>query len=102
MDEVVFFHKPSQTLILADLIENFDRDWFKGWRRWIAGLAGIIAPKGKAPLDFRLSFFGRKAAARKSFARIIGWQPKHIIIAHGHCFKNNAMDELKRAFSWLS
>ncbi len=24
MDEVVFFHKPSRTLILADLIENFE------------------------------------------------------------------------------
>ncbi len=102
MDEVVFFHKPSRTLILADLIENFDKDWFKGWRGVLAKLVGIVAPNGKMPLDFRLSFFARKTLARKCLDRMTDWQPKHIIIAHGHCFKNNAMDELKRAFSWLS
>ncbi len=86
MDEVVFFHKPSQTLILADLI---------------AKLAGIVAPKGKAPVDFRLTFIGHKAAARKSFARMKAWKPRNIIIAHGHCFRDNGMAELSRAFAWL-
>ena len=101
MDEVVFFHKASKTLILADLIENFESGWFKGWQGIIARLAGIIAPKGKAPIDFRLSFLGHKADARKSLSRIKAWQPRHIIIAHGTCFKNDAMRELNRAFKWL-
>ena len=101
LDEVVFFHKPSRTLILADLIENFDPKWFTGWKGWIARIGGIVAPRGKAPLDFRLTFFGHKAQAKKSLARMMDWQPENIIIAHGHCFKNNAMSELKRAFSWL-
>ena len=96
-----FFHRKSKTLILADLIENFDQNWFKGWRKLIARWVGILAPNGKAPVDFRLSFIGNKKQARTSLARIVAWQPKHIIVAHGICFKNNAMSELKRAFSWL-
>lgn len=100
MDEVVFFHKPSKTLILADLIENFDPSWFQGWRGWIARLAGIVAPSGKAPIDFRLSFFGRRKKTKSCVERMMAWQPRHIIIAHGHCFKDNGMDELKRAFAW--
>lgn len=101
MDEVVFFHKTSRTLILADLIENFDKGWFTGWRAIVARLIGIVAPNGKAPLDFRLTFTGNKQAARKSLARIRAWQPEKIIIAHGKCFTENAMVEIDRAFNWL-
>ena len=102
MDEVVFFHQPSQTLILADLIENFDRNWFKGWRGVVARLAGIVAPDGKMPIDFRWSFCGHKKQAKVCFERMLDWQPRQIIIAHGHCFKTNAIGELKRAFGWLN
>ena len=102
MDEVVFFHKTSQTLILADLIENFEANWFKGWKGALAKLAGIVAPHGKAPIDFRLSFFGNKKVAREKLSRMTAWQPQNIIIAHGLCFKNNGIAELKRAFGWLT
>ena len=102
MDEVVFFHKASKTLILADLIENFEKHWFKGWRGILAKFAGIVAPNGKTPIDYRLSFFGNKKIAREKLGRILKWHPENIIIAHGICFKGNAMAELKRAFGWLS
>lgn len=101
MDEVVFFHKLSRTLILADLIENFDRNWFHGWKKWVAQFAGILAPHGKAPIDFRMSFWGHRHVARKSLERMIAWNPQNIIIAHGNCFKGNGMQELKRAFKWV-
>ncbi len=101
VSEVVFFHKSSKTLILADLIENFEKDWFKGWKRIIMPFVGIIAPNGKAPIDFRLSFLGGKAKAKKSLAQMKAWQPENIIIAHGICFKGTGIKELERAFSWV-
>ena len=64
MEEVVFFHKASQTLILTDLIENFPTDHFRGLQKCVAGCAGILAPHGKTPLDWRLTFYmGGKAKA---------------------------------------
>jgi hypothetical protein len=100
MDEVVFFHEATRTLILADLIENFEPNWFTGWRNWTARLLGILAPNGKAPLDFRLTFLGHKDQTRQSLTRMINWAPEKIIIAHGRCFTTNGLQELKRAFNW--
>lgn len=101
MQETVFFHRASRTLILADLIENFETDKF-GSCLWanIMKLTGISSPDGKAPADWRATFKD-KTAARESLAQILAWQPEKIILAHGRCYENNAMEELRRAFRWL-
>ncbi len=103
LSEVVFFHRASRTLILADLIENFETDKVPSFPlRTLMKLAGIVAPDGKTPLDFRATFWGNKAQARKSYEKILAWQPEKIIIAHGQCYSENATQELQRAFRWLS
>jgi Domain of unknown function (DUF4336) len=48
MTEVVFFHRASCTVLFADLIENLPRDWFQGWRGFVARLGGIVAPNPNA------------------------------------------------------
>lgn len=101
MQEVVFFHKPSKTLILTDLIENFDENYFSGFKGLIAKLSGIVAPNGKTPIDWRMSFFFGKKQARECFARILAWQPERIIVAHGKNIEINAVDFLKKSFKWL-
>jgi len=101
MQEVVFFHKESRTLILADLIENFDRHWFTGWKGWVARIIGIVQPDGRAPLEWRLSFLFGKKDARSALAKIMSWQPECIIIAHGHIYEKDGMKELKRSFRWV-
>ncbi|AJI53514.1 DUF4336 domain-containing protein [Francisella philomiragia] len=101
MQEVVFFHKPSKTLILTDLIENFDENYFSGFKGLIAKLSGIVAPNGKTPIDWRMSFFFGKKQARECFARILAWQPERIIVAHGKNIETNAVDFLKKSFKWL-
>ncbi|MED7819833.1 MULTISPECIES: DUF4336 domain-containing protein [unclassified Francisella] len=101
MQEVVFFHKPSKTLILTDLIENFDENYFTGFKGLIAKLSGIVAPNGKTPIDWRMSFFFGKKQARECFARMLAWQPERIIVAHGKNIEINAVDFLKKSFKWL-
>ncbi len=102
VEEVVFFHKKSRTLILTDLIENFESERTESyfWKH-IQKIAGISAPNGKAPLDFRLTFIGQKAQARQSLARMLAWQPEKMILAHGQWYEKNGTAELKRSFSWL-
>jgi hypothetical protein len=101
LGEVVFFHRASATLILADLIENFEpAKVAPGWR-WIMRLGGVLDPDGKTPLDLRLTYlFGRKAA-RASLARLLAWQPRRLILAHGRWYEQDATAELRRAFRWL-
>ncbi|GAB3023097.1 DUF4336 domain-containing protein [Bowmanella dokdonensis] len=101
MMEAVFFHPPSRTLILTDLVENFPRDYFHGWRRWAARLSGILAPNGRTPLDWRLSFLFNKSQARQSLQQLYDWRPERILLAHGQWIEKDAMAFLRRSFSWL-
>ncbi|MGH9567871.1 MAG: DUF4336 domain-containing protein, partial [Candidatus Angelobacter sp.] len=101
MEETVFFHRRTDTLILTDLIENFEAGKLNGTQRWLARLGGVLAPNGQAPLDMRMTFIGRRTVARPYLARMLAWQPQRIILAHGRCYLENGGAELRRAFSWL-
>ena len=101
MQEFVFLHRASATLILADLIENFEAEKLPRTMRWMARLGGVLHPDGKAPLDMRLTYVGRKRQARACLARMLAWQPQQVILAHGRCYLDDAQAELARAFRWL-
>ena len=101
MEEVVFFHRRTRTLVLADLIENFEPEKIGGAYRWLVRFAGTAHPDGKAPIDLRLTFVGGKDAARASFERMLAWEPERVIMAHGRPYARNGTEELRRAFRWL-
>lgn len=104
MDELVFFHRPSRTAILADLSEHFSErflaEHWKPWQRWIARLWGIVEGKGHAPLEWRLTFFNRRKA-RNCKARILAWAPERVIMAHGEWQRAGGTAFLKKALSWV-
>jgi hypothetical protein len=101
MEEAVFFHRPSRTLILTDLIENFEPATLATPQRWLARLAGILAPDGRTPLDWRLTFRFGRATARDCLARMLAWHPERIILAHGRCIEAEGEAFLRRSFRWL-
>lgn len=102
LTEVDFFHRPSRTLVLTDLIENFETDrvrsrLFRLALRW----AGAADPDGKAPIDMQLSFVRHRKAVREAVERMIAWEPERIVISHGRWYPSNGTEELKRAFRWV-
>ncbi|MGI9415288.1 MAG: DUF4336 domain-containing protein [Hyphomicrobiales bacterium] len=104
LDEVVFFHRSSATAILADLSENFDsafldRHW-TWWQRPIARLWKITVGYGYAPLEWRLSFIDRKPA-RDALDRMLAWDPRRVVMAHGEWQRTGGRAYLERAFAWL-
>lgn len=101
MEEVVFFHYKSGTLILTDLIENFEPNKVSKWFHWLLKLAGSADPDGKAPLDLRMTFWGQKQQARSCLKRVLQWNPQKIVLAHGRWYADNGTAELRRAFRWL-
>lgn len=103
MEEVVFFHRASRTLILADLIENFERDKLSLPMRWMARIGGVLDPDGKTPSDWRITFRGDgRARAKASLARMLALAPERVVIAHGRWYPDEAPAEIGRAFRWLS
>ena len=101
LTEAAFFHRASKTVLITDLIQCFPPDWFKGWRRWVAKRTGIVGPKPGTPIDFRTSFTNRRVL-RQSIERILGWQPEHLIVAHGPLIEEDAVGYIRQALSWAA
>lgn len=102
MDEVVFFHKSSRTLILADLIENFElAKVHSAFMRAMLKLAGNVDPDGKLPIDLRLGYWCRHDEILRAVHRMLAWEPDCIILANGLWYKSGGVAELQRAFGWL-
>ncbi|HZW15070.1 MAG TPA: DUF4336 domain-containing protein [Brevundimonas sp.] len=99
MTEVEFLHQPSRTLILTDLIENFERDRLGPMMRALTWLGGVLSPDGQMPRDMRRTFPKRRL--REAVDTMIGWNPERVILAHGRWYPANGADELRRAFRWL-
>ncbi|MDO3381544.1 DUF4336 domain-containing protein [Gilvimarinus algae] len=102
LEEVVFFHRSSRTLILADLIENFEPQKVHSKPlKFLMKLAGILDPDGKLPIDLRLSYRGRHLALNSAIETMLAWQPERLVVSHGRWYRSNATEELKRAFRWV-
>ncbi|MCF3592941.1 DUF4336 domain-containing protein [Rhodobacteraceae bacterium LMO-12] len=99
--EAVFFHGASRTLVLTDLIENFEAGNLPWWMRIFARMAGIVDPDGQMPRDMRATFSGHRQTLRAAVERMIGWQPEAVIVAHGRWYRENGVAELRRAFRFL-
>jgi len=99
LTEVAFFHRASRTILIADMIQQFPPDWFKGWRGWVARRAGIVAPKAAAPIDLRTTFTNRKGL-RQSVKRMLDWSPDRLVMAHGALVEHDAAAFIRAAFAW--
>lgn len=102
MAEAVLFHRRSATLVLTDLIENFEPRKVRGaFARVLIRLGGVVAPHGATPRDLRLNF---SRAQRRAFAasrdRMIAWRPARIVLAHGRIIEEGAAARLASAFAW--
>lgn len=102
MTEVVFFHRLSRTLVLTDLIENFEREKLSLLMRLATKWGGVQHPDGQMPRDMRLTFAKTKPQLQAAVATMISWNPERIILAHGRWYDRNGKLELQRAFRWLS
>jgi hypothetical protein len=97
-NEVVFFHRPSATLIATDLAFNvgsssplLTRLAFR-----IGGSYGRLSP---TPLERVLA--RDRNAFRHSLERILEWPFERVVVAHGEVCEKGGREELVRGYSWL-
>ncbi|MGR3323481.1 MAG: DUF4336 domain-containing protein [Pseudooceanicola sp.] len=91
-DEVVFFHRPSGTILFTDLLQHLPAGWFKGWRALVARLDRMTGPEPAIPRKFHLAL-----RDRAELASVMEWNVKTVVMAHGAPVTENASDVLARA-----
>lgn len=101
MSEYVFFHRASRTLVLTDLVENFEPSRLGPVMRIVARLGGVLAPHGQMPRDMRLTYRDRDGL-RDAVRTMLAWHPQRVVLSHGAWFDGNGTARLRQAFSWLS
>jgi hypothetical protein len=97
MNEVVFFHPASRTLLLTDLAFNVTRPMAGRARLFL----WLVKARGFGP--HRIVRFGLRdrAAARDSLQRILQWDFDRVIVTHGDVLDSGGHAAMQAAFSWL-
>ena len=98
VNEVVFFHRPSATLIATDLAFNvgassppLTRLFFR-----LGGTLGRLSPTLLERILVR-----DRATFRGSLERILEWPFERVVVAHGEVSEHGGREELVRGYSWV-
>jgi hypothetical protein len=98
MCEVAILHRPSRTLLLVDVLENFT-DGTPGVNWLVRALfkaLGMWNNPNLAP-EYRFAWKDRHAA-RASLERILAWDFDRIVISHGDLVDHDAKAVARRAW----
>ncbi len=98
MQEVLFFHRASRSLLVADLLMYF-REEAAPMTRLLTRSFGMYG-KPSLPTDFRWTITDRQAA-RRSVARILDWDFDRVLLPHGRIIAKNGKRAVRQAFAWL-
>lgn len=102
-NETIFFHRPSATLIVTDLLQNFEADRVVNpVTRLILKVGGSIGPAGTTSIDIRLPAWRQRKRLRAVLEQLLAWAPQRIILSHGKCYDADIEAELRRAFRWAT
>lgn len=99
IEEVVFFHAKTRTVIIGDLIQNYSKNQLGFFGAVLARLENVL--DGGVPRDIALSFNFGKRAARRSLEQLLSWDFDRLIVAHGRCIERDAKAFIIDAFRWL-
>ncbi len=100
LHESVFYHAPSRTLLVEDVIQVHEPLPGHPVSTALFRLGGLMAPDGGVSHDIRLTFRDR-ASARASVRRILDWPFRTVVLAHGPVVTREAKALVAKAFDWL-
>ena len=98
VNEIIFFHPSSKTLILTDSAFNFDRNF-----PFITQLAARILGSYQSlqPSLLEKIAIRDKEAISKTISRILAWDFQRVIMAHGNIVEKNAKEKLAVGYEWF-
>jgi hypothetical protein len=98
LNEVVFFHAPSRSLLIADLAFNLGPDgpWFFGLLMRLNGARGRFGPSRLCRV-----FMRDKAAVRASLDHLLRWDFDRVVVGHGKNLETGGKEIFRAAFAFL-
>ena len=98
VNEIVFFHPDSKTLIITDSAFNFG-DNFPLTTQLAAKIIGSY--QSLQPSLLEKIAIKDKGAMRKAMDKILAWDFQRVIMAHGNIVEENAKEKLTAGYQWL-
>ncbi len=99
MDEHVFFHRPTRTAIVTDLLFNVRRSE-SFVTRFVLRLMGTLGRAAQSRM-WRLLVRDHEAAA-ESASHLLGWDFERLIMAHGDVLDDAAHARATAALEWMT
>ncbi|HJP31025.1 MAG TPA: DUF4336 domain-containing protein [Candidatus Latescibacteria bacterium] len=98
INESVFLHTPSKTLIVADMAFNHDRgvNFATGL---VLRMTGCYGQFGVSRL-YKL-FIGDRKGMRRSVDEVLDWDFERIVMGHGHIVERDGRRILREAYAFL-
>ena len=98
VNEIVFYHPATKTLIITDSAFNFDRT-FPVITQLAARALGsyeVLKPSWLEKIAVR-----DKHQLQASITRVLQWDFQRVILAHGRIVDSQAKERLTQAYQWL-
>ncbi len=98
LDEFVFFHEPSATLVVTDLVFNVTRP-----RGLVANvMLFLVGAHGRLAQSRAFRFLVKdKGAAARSVRDVLSLGIERLVVAHGDIVEHDAGSQLERALAWI-
>lgn len=99
LEESVLLHRPSRTLVVADLVHNVGRPS----HAWTALYARVMGFYDRLALSrmIRWTAFPDRAAARRSLDAVLAHDFDRLVVGHGAPLDHGAHAALAAAYAWL-
>ncbi len=98
LNEVVFFHRPSATLLATDLAFNVGAESPMPTRLAFR----LIGADGRlSPTIFERLLVRDREAFRRSLTRVLDWPFERVVVAHGGICERGGREDLRRGYAWV-
>jgi hypothetical protein len=101
--EAALYHRPSGTLVLTDLLQNFEPGRIQGMvARAMLVIGGATGNPPRASIDMRLAALmaGHRKRVRRDLSALRALDPERVLIAHGRQPEGETALLLERGFAW--
>lgn len=98
LNECVFFHPESHTLVLTDTAFHFDES-FPLTTKLVARLIGGY--KKLSPSLVERFATRDKQRVKQSVQKVLTWDFRRVIVAHGSIIENDAKKRFKEGYEWF-
>jgi hypothetical protein len=99
LEESVLVHRPSKSLLVADLVHNVGRPI--GW--WSVTYSKAMGFYDRVAISrmLRLAAFNDRAAAKQSLERVLSTSFDRLVVGHGTPLDGSAGEKVRGAYEWL-